>query len=146
MARPVAVTTSVPQWLVDRVIMWQELLHLEHWHIRIDLALCVGDDPDNRAQCHQQHHIRMATLTFRADIQDDEEWNAHIAHEVLHVAHAQVDEMVESLIEQLPEQMADYALKQYVNAIEPFVENMSRTLLELRGIPVAVPERAEKES
>lgn len=146
MARTVAVTTTVPQWLVDRVMMWQEVLHLEHWHIRIDLALCVGDDPDTRAQCHQQHRIRMVTLTFRADIQDDEEWNAHVAHEMLHVAHAHIDEMVESLIEHIPEQMKEYVLDQYINAVEPFVENMSRTLVSLRGIPVELPEKAEKQA
>lgn len=86
----------VPEWVLEYIRLWRDVLYLRHWQIDIVIELCVNYDTDCRALTEQFPDANHARLTFRADIEETPEWKTTIIHELLHIAHARIDHLVES--------------------------------------------------
>lgn len=119
----------VPAWVETYTREWIERLGLGNWSVRLQLALCIADDPLTRGSAEAAPNVHQATITLRADIIDTPDWRKTIIHELLHVAHGQVDQMVEeSLIAQIADPARMLAYGYYRNTMEPYIDQLAHTL------------------
>ncbi len=123
---------DTPDWLVDTIKEYAAVLKLTHWTFEIDVVLCVNDDSSNRAVCYAQPNINHACLSFRADIENTQKWHTTIWHELIHVMHAPVDQVVDDvIIPGLSSNAVGIAITAYTNPYERFTDLLSKTLSEL---------------
>src|SRR5690242_16412041 len=133
-ARTAAADHPVPAWLEHYVAHWQARLDLHEWtmEILINTVVC-GDEATRGACCRDQDHNRCA-LVFRADIADTLAWRETVIHELVHVAMARIDDVVENAIAMtLPKPARTLAWKIYRQPIESFVARLAAALLRLEG-------------
>lgn len=124
-----SVDLSVPVWVEDYVKAWADRLMITHWRIRIELAMVVNGDEDNRASCFAQSNINTASLMFRADIEDTESWRKTVIHEMLHIRHARIDAYVrDALVPQIAEAAQPLGAQAYVQHMESYINGMTDTL------------------
>ena len=84
------------------------------------------------ASTQQHSHLREARIDFRVDVDDTEEWRVIVIHELLHIAHSQIDGMVTNVIlPMLGEGQGTLALEAYRQVYEPFVHMLAKTLYEM---------------
>ena len=118
---------SVPEWVRDYVQEWRDVLLLHEWRIHIALALCVYHDPDCRGLTETCPDVNEATITFRADIEETDDWKRTIIHELLHVRHARIDHYIQSaLLPGLPD--GRLAMVVYHQYNESFIAGMANSL------------------
>jgi hypothetical protein len=123
---------DVPDWLHNKIRKWYDALNLYEWRLRTRMALTVNGDEDVLASCTQQCNINTASLTFRADAEDDEKWERVALHELLHVLHARTDQYVEEvLLPQLPEGMREMSRTAYHNVVEAYTDQLTHIVYEL---------------
>lgn len=131
---------QVPQWAEEFVQRWAQRLNLEHWEIRLRMALSVDGDEYCKALCEQYCDINLAIITIRADAGDEAEWRVSLLHEMLHVAHARVDNYVNNAaIPEMGEGQQDFARELYRQIYEPFVDRLSWSLYQLAS-PIDYPD------
>lgn len=123
---------EVPEWVKSYILCWTDRLHLEDWHIEARLELCVNDDPTVRAAISITNNVHHASIVFRADMENDPTWQRTVIHEMLHIKHEPICQMVREVI--LPElerparRLADDA---YRNAMEQFIDTQTLLLWRL---------------
>lgn len=116
----------VPDWVQPYLEKWQKRLGLSEWSITVRAVLCVNEDPEARACCEQFPDISNAIITLRADIEDNGTWKATLLHELLHIAHARIDHLIETaIIPELPAGTQDLARRVYRHPVEPFIESLA---------------------
>lgn len=121
-----------PDWLKEYVTKWQGLLHLDHWRIKVILALAPGDSTNTLAICSQVQNVSSATLTFRADVEKNQDWEETALHEILHVMHGHVDQMVwEVVCDGMSESDRSVSYRAYSAAMEKFVDGLSKVVWKL---------------
>lgn len=127
---------DVPDWLHEYIHDWSQKLRLYEWRIRVRLAMVVDGDEDTMAACLSQPTINTASLTFRADVeQSDEESKRLVVHELLHVAHARIDALIEEVIVmQLPEPARKLAVDAYNQVLEAYTDSMMKAIYHM-GCP-----------
>lgn len=128
-----AVDLTVPEWLNARTALWIDRLSMREWEVAIGLALSPGGDPDCRALTEQYADINFGRITFRADIENTEEWEIVLVHELLHIKHSRIDDVIMRVIEphigDVPTEMIDSL---YRRVVEPFVHSMAVALVKMR--------------
>jgi hypothetical protein len=125
----VSVDLTVPDWLHRYILAWVDRLALNDWRVKVTIALCVNDDPDTHALCHQQPDLNEASLTFRVDIEDTKEWRITVIHELIHVRHSRIDHAVERvMIPELASAAQQPARELYHQHVESFTAYIARTL------------------
>lgn len=125
-----AVDLEVPQWLIDKCNEWIARLSMSEWTIGMAIALAPNDDPSVMALAEQFPDLNYGRITVRADFEDNEEWEAALVHELLHIKHARIDDVVQKVMRpHLTEMAADMADVMYRNAVEPYVHSMAWTLV-----------------
>lgn len=123
---------EVPEWAGKFIQKWAEKLNIEHWIIKGKVEMCLNGNPEAWANCEQQYLINEATIGMRADIEETDEWKVYLIHELLHVAHAHIDFIVEDVvISELPEACKRMGRESYTNAYEPFIQRMAVSLLRM---------------
>lgn len=124
------ISLEVPQWLMDKCNVWIARLSMEEWTVGMVIALCPNDDPDVRALAEQYPDINYGRITVRVDVEDDEEWEVSLVHELLHIKHSRIDYVVQRAIRPFLEgTAADMADIMYRGAIEPYIQSMAWTLV-----------------
>lgn len=119
---------TVPAWLTDKVSLWKERLRLGEWDIVIGIAFAPNSDPDCLGLTEQFPNLNLARITFRADIEDNEDWDNTIVHELLHVKHSRVDHFLEGVIfPSLENVMATIAYRQH---IESYTHSLAKVLVD----------------
>lgn len=122
---------EIPSWLSTYVATVVARLGLQQWEIDIKLAYCLYGGPDTLASCSQIPNLNSAILTFRADVEDTPRWHRIVIHELLHVAHARVDDTVETvIIPSVPYEEQQMGRRSYNAAMEAYTDQLSRVLAE----------------
>lgn len=122
--------SEVPPWLVDLVAERQRRLRLLDW----DICVAVSPEPDgsagNRASTVCVPVRNYAEVTFRDDLPDDPEAVQTVDHELLHIAHARIDQHVrEVLIPRIPKAARGLAYDTYrALVMEPFIDSLATAL------------------
>src|SRR5574340_502165 len=97
-----AVDLPVPDWVEQYVRCWLDRLDLNHWKLHLLLEQTVNDDPSTRAAVQIWLTRAMAEVKFRADIEDTADWQRTIIHEILHIKHEPIDQLIrESIVPEL---------------------------------------------
>ena len=96
---------AVPDWLNDYAALWIERLHLTGWKINLKIEHCINDDVCIEALTTQRPQLNEATISFRSDVEDTENWRITVIHELLHVLHARIDRFLEFAV--FPEMLSD---------------------------------------
>ena len=123
---------DTPLWLTQYVEQWQKKLLLSEWRIKIKIALAPNNDVNALAICETVSNIHSATLTFRADIEQNQDSEETIIHEVLHVRHALTDQAIWSMLTTLlPESDRQLIYISYSNEMERFIDGMSKILWKM---------------
>ena len=123
---------DTPDWIREYVAAWQQRLHLTQWRIRINMALAPMNSVYTAACCSQIQNIAEATLTFRADAEDNQDWRETVLHEVLHIFHGQVDQAVYNVaLDGMPQAEKDKAYAAYSDAMEKMVDGLSKILYQM---------------
>ncbi len=119
---------SVPKWLERYIDLWYQRLDLNEWRVKYHLGL----DPTSYAAVIVKPQLNEARVSFRVDIKDTPGSRRDVIHELIHVKHGRVDEVVHKvIIEQLPESQRDMANRAYAAAYEPFVHGVADNFFEL---------------
>jgi hypothetical protein len=123
---------DTPDWIKQYVDKWVARLHLTQWRVRVVMALAPGNSVYTAATCSQVQNIAEATLTFRADAEDTQDWRETILHEVLHIAHGHVDQVIYNvLLDGMAQSEKDKSYQAYCDAMEKFVDGMSKIFYQL---------------
>jgi len=125
-----SVDMAVPQWLADKCNLWIARLSMEEWTIGMVLALAPNDDVTTRALAEQYPDLNYGRITMRVDVEDDEDWESCLVHELLHIKHSRIDATVQkAILPQLQSSAADMADVVYRAAVESYIYSMAWTLI-----------------
>lgn len=104
---------------------------MTEWNVSLRLALVVDGNEDCRGLCEQHPDINLGRITIRADVEDTQEWEITLVHELLHVKHSRIDDVVDRVLE--PQLNASTVMVQttYRLAMEPFIDSMAHVLVEM---------------
>ncbi len=123
---------DVPKWLTDYVSLWIRRLRLQEWDIHVAVVSRIADAPESDAFCRQLPELNRADLQFQAGIEDDKWGHIVIIHELLHVAHARLDRVVEGVIyPALAPELDDMAANAYRNTNESYTHRMAVALYDI---------------
>lgn len=121
-----------PAWLTGYVALWMERLHLEEWDVHVRVANRIEGAPDADGFCQQYPLLNRAYLDFPAGIEDCAEDRIKVIHELLHVAHARIDRVVEAVIvPYLVTESQAMAHQAYSDTYESWVHRTATALYEL---------------
>lgn len=124
---------KVPKWLESYIDLWYQRLELNEWRVKYHLSLDPNHDSSlSYAAIIVDPQLNEALLSFRVDIKDTPGSRRDVIHELIHVKHGRVDEVVNQvIIEQLPEGQRDLAKRAYKAAYESFVHGVADSFFEL---------------
>jgi hypothetical protein len=120
------------QQLLDK---WQVILRLQDWDIRVHPV----DTPWRKTgDIKIDTHDKKAILLINAQNPHGEQLEEVVIHELLHLKLWGLDQMLENLLESVfgtDEQDPKYAFAyaQFMNVLEPTVEDLTKTCLQLGG-------------
>lgn len=125
---------DTPDWVNQYVAKWKQKLHLTQWRITNKIALAPGGRVDSLAICTQTQNVAEAHLTFRADIEDNQDWQETILHEILHIAHGTVDQAVWcTALDGVSDEKKSMGYQAYSDAMEKFIDQLSKLLWEMEN-------------
>lgn len=123
---------EVPTWLRNRVADWKDKLGLWAWRIHLKMTTSPYGMANAGGAVQLHGDTNEATIEFRVGIKDDEDGYETVTHEMLHVAHCRIDDVVEDvIINQLPEPARQMARDAYSGVVEPYMQHMAVRLLEI---------------
>lgn len=125
-----------PAWLQAKCDEWQERLMMQHCRIELVVGLfATSADPDAKAATEHQSRTEWGRITVKNDIQDDEDGEVTIVHELLHIKHSQIDDLVFMVFGpgvSASGHMVEAAFADAYHLImEPFIESMARVLVKM---------------
>lgn len=124
---------EAPQWAVERTQFWAGVLNLQEWNIHLFASYCPGDTPGCDGVTHQQPNINRADITLHAGLEDNEYGEQVILHELLHVAHARIDQAVNcAILPEVPAAAQDLADECYRQRIESYTHHLACALVAWR--------------
>ena len=132
-----ALNLDTPEWLKEYIRTWAWRLRLyKVWQIDVGLALVLNDDPDVHARVTIDSNVNIATIMFRADVEDTPQWRQTAIHELLHIAHGRVDHFFDYvLFPTLPEAAQALAKGTYDGHYESYIHTLAAVRLELEPPP-----------
>lgn len=121
---------TVPQWMIDTIQEARELYGVggAEWHITATLSDKPGGNADNNGSCKPDSVYKNAKIELHPDLQDDEIGRHNIHHEVFHIAHSEVDEMVSHIIDNVDEDKQDFYRGLYREVYERMVQTVTRSI------------------
>ena len=123
---------EVPDWLRAHLTYWQNALHMWEWEIRLRLEMVLDGHEEYRGLASPYPLISMGRIGIRADVEDTEEWEVTFVHEMLHIKHSRVDEVIWHVLGpqvDVPNEMIEAIYKQ---TLEPYIESMAKALVKMR--------------
>lgn len=127
-----AISLDVPQWVQDRIHYWSGKLEMWEWRLHIRLELMLDENEGCRGLCQPYPDTNQARIGFRADIEDDEEWEVTIVHELLHVKHSRIDDVIWHILGPMVNMPDTVVENIYKRQMEPHIESMAQCLVRLR--------------
>lgn len=122
-------TTDAPEWLTDMVQDARRLLGVgDDWQVSVNVVRIPGGDAANDAACTPDAVYLNADLDFAPDLQPSETTRAIVLHEVLHIAHAELDALASVICEGLPKSERLRMRDLYDDANERTLQRISRAM------------------
>jgi len=132
----------VPKWLHDYALCWCDRLGLNDWNVAVRLELAIDGDETTRGAVEIYQNIHKAIIKIRADVEDNAEGQQTVVHELLHVKHEKIDQLVRDVVlPELDKQAANVVRSVYLNVLEEFIELESCLLWRLAQATDAPVER-----
>lgn len=120
---------SVPDWAMEFLAEWKELLFLQEWDIDVRLSDAPGGDKDNHGSCLATSDIRHAAIELNVTIQDDDQWRQTIIHELLHVRLSPLQDFVDlDLIPELSTATQNMVKPMWRRILEPHVHLLAKII------------------
>lgn len=113
----------------DFIAAWLRILDLQAWDVEVRV---VENKPD--AWASTLYHLRTleAKIEFRGN-QTCASMEDNAAHEMLHLLHARIDNLFDTVVnENLPQSQRDAMKSLYVDEMEAFIGKMGKVLGKLR--------------
>ena len=128
---------TVPPWVTETCNFWMVRLRMLEWRVEVGMSLA----PDGRVEvvglATPDPDLNFGRITLRADIEEDIEGESYIVHELLHIKHSRIDEVVMKVLEpHIGDVPTELTNSLYRSVVEPFVYSMARSLVEGRRLEV----------
>lgn len=123
---------EVPDWLRDHLTYWQNALHMWEWEIRLRLEMVLDGNEDCRGLASPSPLVNVGRIGIRADAENTEDWEVTFVHEMLHIKHSRIDEVIYQVLGpqvDMPDEVIEAVYKQ---ALEPYIESMAKVLVKMR--------------
>lgn len=120
----------LPAWLVEEVQDARRLLGVgDDWHITVQVVDHPNRDENNDACCRPDVTYLNATMEFARDLVQDEHGRFVVLHEMLHITHAEIDQVVETALAGLVEGERGRMRELYEAVVERSLQRMSRAMV-----------------
>lgn len=120
----------------ELVEAWKARLGLGDWRVDVKFVDEAGD-VEAIAQVQPSKHFDDATLIFYRDelakLKSDYEVEVTIVHELLHLAHRDVEAITDLLDGQVHRDVETVLVESFRHSTEQFVDRMARVLIRLHG-------------
>jgi len=122
--------TGIPEWIQEYIQEARGLYGLggPDWHFFINLVKKPGGSKQFSGCTHTDLAYKNANIDLKDDLEDNETSRENIHHEVLHVAHNEIDGVVASMIANLPKDKRDFFREMYHDASERHVQTLARCI------------------
>jgi hypothetical protein len=124
---------TAPDWLQRRVSHWCGVLGLSEWKIEVEVVKPDGKDDTACATADLHPRRNYARINIRQSyVKRGRELDRTIIHELLHVCHSRVDDIVENaMCKLLGEPAGIVAFASYRMTQEPMIDHLSYVIEEL---------------
>ncbi len=122
--------TNIPDWMEKYIQEARGLYGVggPDWHFSAEIKDKLKGHPTAAAFTETNFVYKNVNMYFLSDCEDDNKSRENCHHEVLHVAHVELDQIVDSIIAQLPKGKKKYFRQIYDDADERFVQTLARCI------------------
>jgi len=120
----------IPEWIANYVSEARKLYGLDgyDWHFFITLVKKPGGSKKFAGCTRTDRAYKNVNIDLKDDIEDSETARENIHHEVLHVAHNEIDGVVATMIANLPKAQRAYFREIYHDVTERHVQTLARCI------------------
>lgn len=121
--------SELPAWLIEELQDARQLLGVgDEWHIVATVVDHPNGDENNDGMCCPDATYLNARMEFSRDLAQDANGRFVVLHEMLHVTHAEVDQVVDTALGGLSEGERGRMRELYEAAVERSLQRMSRAM------------------
>jgi len=122
--------SEAPEWLVELVQDTRRLLGVGgDWHVNLRVVDSPHDDPTNSAAVTPDGVYLIATIEVARDVENSDEGRRIVMHEVMHIAHTELDLIVSQILAGLPKRERRRFRKLYEDGVERFLQRTTRAMV-----------------
>lgn len=127
----------IPDWINEQVAWWKVKLTLQEWEISIGLSANIENynGIEANAEVTTYNDVRKAVINLANTVpaEYERDWEQTIVHELLHVKLSPYVDYVDGVAASLlPPQIVILIQNTFLHLVEPIVESLSLTLVNLR--------------
>lgn len=117
--------SDLPDWLIEAITDARRLFGVgDNWRITGVLQDDPGQDRDSDAACMPDVVYFNAELEFARDLANDERGRRVVMHEILHIAHSEIDWVIKSFVGD-----NEIAWQMYEDSVERFLQCLTRGMV-----------------
>jgi hypothetical protein len=120
---------KVPEWLNQYVRDMLVVLNISNPEWRVFTKMGKFENEDTTAAVNVDPVYMNATITFRTDLKPGEDTKQAVLHEGIHIIHDPVDLIMRRVLRTVPKSRRKVLSTLYDDAIENFVQRLSRALM-----------------
>lgn len=130
--------SEAPEWIVDAVQQARRFFCIggAEWHINIHMTDKPGYSKTNNGSADTNSRYLNSTIEFNHDLEPDSRGRACVLHEIGHVAMYEIDDVIQRIIEQVPEDRQEFLRNLLDEVEERFLQRLSRGLVYELGLGV----------
>jgi hypothetical protein len=123
--------SNPPEWIIRHVQDARDLFGIggPEWHIYVELNDRPNGSDSYNGFASVDYRYLNANIEFNRGLEDDEVGQQVIYHEVLHISHQVVDDVALDAINRLPEAEQEIYRQLYKDAVEQFIQRVSRSIV-----------------
>lgn len=122
--------TNIPDWMEKYIQEARGLYGVggPDWHFSAEIMDELEGHPTAAATTKTNYAYKNVEINFLSGYEEGEKAREDCHHEVLHVAHVELDQIVDSITAQLPKGKRKYFRQIYDDANERFVQTLARCI------------------
>jgi hypothetical protein len=121
---------TVPQWMIETIQEARDLYGVggAEWNITVSVSDKPGGKSDASGYAKTDSIYKNAHIELSCDLKDDEDGRQIIHHEIFHVAHSEVKDMVNHMIDNVDEDKQEFFIGLFDNVCERMVQTVTRSI------------------